>query len=70
MATSSELEAERTVKKLALLGLPAYRMPVERKATTLWRVRVGLYKTRKEAEGVVGTIVLNGIVSKPLVGAQ
>lgn len=70
MATSSELEAERTVKKLALLGLPAYRAAVDRKATTLWRVRVGLYKTKKEAEGVVGTIVLNGIASKPIVGSQ
>ena len=70
MATSSELEAERTVKKLALLGLPAYRAAVDRKATTLWRVRVGLYKTKKEAEGVVGTIVLNGIASKPIVGLQ
>ncbi len=70
IATSSELEAERTVKKLALMGLPAYRVPVQTRAATLWRVRVGLYKTRKEADGVMGTIVLNGIASKPMVGSQ
>lgn len=70
MATSSEREAERAVKRLSLLGLPAYRMPVETRATTLWRVRAGLFKTKKEAEGVVGTIVLNGIASKPLVSRQ
>lgn len=70
MATSSAREAERVVKNLAALGLPAYRQSVERKAATLWRVRVGLYKTKKEADGVVGTIVLNGVAAEPIVGRQ
>lgn len=70
MATSSAREAERVVKNLAALGLPAYRQAVERKAATLWRVRVGLYKTKKEADGVVGTIVLNGVAAEPIVGKQ
>lgn len=70
MATSSAREAERIVKRLTVLGLPAYRQPVERKAATLWRVRAGLFKTKKEAEGVVGTIVLNGIAAKPIIGQQ
>lgn len=70
VATSSELEAEKYVKRLALLGLPAYRVPVERPGATLWRVRVGLFKDAREAEGAKGTIVLNGIAPKPMVGQQ
>ncbi len=70
LATSSELSAEKTVRKLAALGLPAYRVALQQTAATMWRVRVGLYGTRKEAEGVMGTIVLNGIASQPIVGKQ
>lgn len=70
MATSSERQAEAAVKKIVDLGLPAYRVPVEKGAATLWRVRVGLYKTKKDAEGVVGNLVLNGIGSKPYVAKQ
>lgn len=70
VATSSELEAEKYVKRLALLGLPAYRIPVERPGATLWRVRVGLFKDAHEAEGAKGTIVLNGVAQKPMVGQQ
>ncbi len=70
MATSSEREAEKAVKRLTLLGLPAYRVALERKAATLWRVRIGLYKTSKEAEGVVGTLVLNGFTAKPFISKQ
>ena len=70
VATSSELEAEKYVKRLALLGLPAYRVPVERPGATLWRVRVGLFKDAREAEGAKGTIVLNGVAQKPMIGQQ
>lgn len=70
MATSSERQAEAAVKTIVDLGLPAYRIPVEKGAATLWRVRVGLYKTKKDAEGVVGNLVLNGVGSKPYVAKQ
>ena len=62
VATSNEAAAERTVKKLALLGLPAYRT---NEGGALWKVRVGLYAEKSEAEGVRGTIMLNGIAQKP-----
>lgn len=70
MATSSERQAESAVKRITELGFPAYRVPVEKGAATLWRVRVGLYKDKKEAESVVGAIVLNGIANKPYVAKQ
>lgn len=62
VATSNEAAAERTVKKLAHLGLPAYRT---NEGGALWKVRVGLYAEKAEAEGVRGTIMLNGIAQKP-----
>ena len=62
VATSNEAAAERTVKKLAHLGLPAYRT---NEGGALWKVRVGLYAEKSEAEGVRGTIMLNGIAQKP-----
>lgn len=49
-------------EKLALLGLPAYRT---NEGGALWKVRVGLYAEKSEAEGVRGTIMLNGIAQKP-----
>ena len=62
VATSNEAAAERTVKKLAHRGLPAYRT---NEGGALWKVRVGLYAEKSEAEGVRGTIMLNGIAQKP-----
>lgn len=70
VATSNERDAERVVKQIAIMGLPSYRMQVETKNGIIWRVRVGLYKTRKEAESVIGTLVLNGVDAKPIVGQQ
>ena len=65
VATSNEEAAERVVKKLALLGLPAYRT---NEGGNLWKVRVGLYGDKNEAEGARGTIVLNGVAQKPYLG--
>lgn len=67
LATGNEEAAERTVRKMALLGLPAYKT---KEGGNLWKVRAGLYGTRKEAEGAIGTIVLNGVAQKPYVSKQ
>ena len=58
------------MKQLASQGLPAYKTPVQKQGATLWRVRVGLYKTRDEARGVQGTIALGGFTGKTDIGAQ
>lgn len=63
-ALSNEAAAERIVKRLAVLGLPAYKTKAD---GTLWKVRVGLYGSRDEAEGAKGTIILNGVAQKPYV---
>lgn len=68
LATSSERNAERLVKELAAKGYPAYKVSVNQKAGTLWRVRVGNYSTRDEARGVQGTLVLDGHTGKLIVG--
>ncbi len=67
LATGNEEAAERTVRKMALLGLPAYKT---KEGGNLWKVRAGLYGTRNEAEGAIGTIVLNGVAQKPYVSRQ
>ena len=67
LATGNEEAAERTVRKRALLGLPAYKT---KEGGNLWKVRAGLYGTRNEAEGAIGTIVLNGVAQKPYVSRQ
>lgn len=63
-ALSNEAAAERIVRRLAVLGLPAYKTKTD---GALWKVRVGLYGTRDEAEGAKGTIILNGVAQKPYV---
>ncbi|MEI3012990.1 MAG: SPOR domain-containing protein [Sutterella seckii] len=67
LATGNEEAAERTVRKMALLGLPAYKT---KEGGNLWKVRAGLYGTRNEAESAIGTIVLNGVAQKPYVSRQ
>ena len=64
LALSNEAAAERIVRRLAVLGLPAYKTKTD---GALWKVRVGLYGTRDEAEGAKGTIILNGVAQKPYV---
>lgn len=70
LATSSELSAEKLVKDMKLQGLPAYKMSVRQNGKTLWRVRVGLFKTKAEAESASGLIMLNNFASKPIVSHQ
>ena len=70
LATSSELSAEKLVKDMKLQGLPAYKMSVRQNGKTLWRVRVGLFKTKAEAESASGLLMLNNFASKPIVSHQ
>lgn len=70
LATSSELSAEKLVKDMTLQGLPAYKTSVRQNGKTLWRVRVGLFKTKAEAENTSGLLMLNNFASKPIVSYQ
>lgn len=70
LATSSELSAEKLVKDMKLQGLPAYKMSVRQNGKPLWRVRVGLFKTKAEAESASGLLMLNNFASKPIVSHQ
>ena len=70
LATSSERNADKLVKELAAKGYAAYKAPLNRKAGTLWRVRVGNFATREEARGVQGMLVLDGQTGKLIVGNQ
>ena len=70
MATSSERNADKLVRELTQKGLPAYKMPLEQKAGTIWRVRVGLYKTIDEARSVQGNLVLSGYNNQLMVSSQ
>lgn len=53
LATSSERGAMREMAKYQAMGLPVYAVKVQKKSATLWRVRLGLFKTKAEAEKVV-----------------
>lgn len=70
LATSSERNADKLVKELSAKGYAAYKAPLNRKAGTLWRVRVGNFATREEARGVQGMLVLDGQTGKLIVGNQ
>ncbi len=68
LATSNEAGAEKAVRRMAMLGLPAYR--VREEGDKLWKVRAGLFGTRNEADNARGTIILNGVAQKPYVRKQ
>lgn len=53
MATSSEAGAMREMARYQAMGYPVYSVKVQKKAATLWRVRLGNFKTRAEAERVI-----------------
>ena len=53
LATSSEAGAMREMARYQAMGLPVYSVKVQKKAATLWRVRLGLFKTKEEADRVV-----------------
>lgn len=52
LATSSEAGAMREMARYQAMGLPVYSVKVQKKSATLWRVRLGLFKTKEEAERV------------------
>lgn len=52
LATSSEVGAMREMARYQAMGLPVYSVKVQKKSATLWRVRLGLFKTKEEAERV------------------
>lgn len=52
LATSSEAGAMREMARFQAMGLPVYSVKVQKKSATLWRVRLGLFKNREEAERV------------------
>lgn len=64
MATSNQSKADAAVKRLRSHKLPAYKMKVDTKNGTLWRVRVGVFKTRDQAMSAIGTMTLIGYTDK------
>lgn len=62
VAVSGESRANAVLKKLHDNGLPAYKMKVDGK--NIWRIRVGLFKTRQEAQSAIGKLVLLGYHDK------
>ena len=52
LATSSEAGAMKVMSDYQAMGLPVYSVKVQKKSATIWRVRLGLFKTRAEAEEV------------------
>ena len=48
-ATSSATKAATIVQDLVRLGFPAYHTPIEQNRKTLYRIRIGTFKTRHEA---------------------
>lgn len=70
LATRSELAAQKRVKDLKAKGLPAYCRSGMSNGKTVWRVRLGLFKTKEEADTAVANLILNGFEGKPLVAQQ
>lgn len=70
VVTSSEQKAERMVRDLTRLKLPAYSEKIRGTKGPLWRVRIGHFKTEKEAKGVVAVLALNGYTGKHYIDKQ
>ncbi|MBO7173348.1 MAG: SPOR domain-containing protein [Burkholderiaceae bacterium] len=50
LATSSEAGAMKAMSRFQALGFPVHSVRVQKKSATLWRVRLGHFKTRVQAE--------------------
>ena len=70
VVTSSEQKAERMVHDLKRLKLPAYSEQIKGKKGPLWRVRIGHFKTDKEAKNTVAVLALNGYTGKHYIDKQ
>ena len=66
LATSSERGAMREMAKYQAMGLPVYAVKKKKKSATLWRVRLGLFKTKAEAEKVVQYLNSQNISHMPI----
>ena len=53
LATSSEAGAMKAMSRFQALGFPVHSVRVQKKSATLWRVRLGHFKTREQAEEAV-----------------
>ena len=66
LATSSEAGAMKEMARYQAMGLPVYSVKVQKKSATLWRVRLGLFKTREEAERVAKVLDARKISHLPV----
>ena len=53
LATSSEAGAMKAMSRFQALGFPVHSVRVQKKSATLWRVRLGHFKTREQAEEAI-----------------
>ena len=66
LATSSEAGAMREMARYQAMGLPVYSVKVQKKSATLWRVRLGLFRTKEEAERVAKVLDSRKISHMPV----
>ena len=62
LAIGNEAKADAAVKRMRDHGLPAYKMKVQ--GRNLWRVRVGVFKSREQANSAIGKLALIGYTDK------
>ncbi len=62
LAIGNEAKADAAVKRMRDHGLPAYKMKVQ--GRNLWRVRVGVFKSREQANSAIGKLALIGYTEK------
>ncbi len=68
MATSSELKADEKINELnRKYRLPAYKERLDQTGGTIWRVRVGPFKTRGSAEKARDTLMNNAVMKNPAI---
>lgn len=70
VVTSSEQKAEKMVHDLKRLKLPAYQERIQGKKGPLWRVRIGHFKTEKDAKNTVAVLALNGYTGNHYIDKQ
>lgn len=66
LATSSEIGAMKAMARFQALGFPVHSVKVQKKSATLWRVRIGHFKTRQEAEDAIEYLDRRKITHLPI----
>ena len=56
LVTKSKKTAEDTIKKLAKKNIDAFYIPLQNGPEVIYRVRVGLFQSKKQAEKVANNI--------------